>query len=185
VLPNTPTPPPPPPLDTTQPPQLLNTLAHAPTVSVQCDGHVLPLQPLYDGSYTVLWRSLHHSTLQISDRTDNVSTLQPKPCSDHTAPPSQPRARGHPPNVGFRDFPPPGVAAACRVDFAPAHPEEPGREPFPSGQQPGGFAHPAAAPQPAAAQPSCGRRAPRPLSLQISGLKVWGEPYKGSINNDI
>jgi hypothetical protein len=41
------------------------------------------------------------------------------------------------------DFSLPGVAAARRLQFAPSHAPEPHREPFPSGQPPGGFARPA------------------------------------------
>jgi hypothetical protein len=73
-----------------------------PTVFVRRDGHVPPLQPLYDGPYTVLHRSLHHFTLRIGDREDKVSTLRLKPCTDPTAPPARRRplpefspARGH------------------------------------------------------------------------------------------
>ena len=57
------------------PPELPDALTRAPPVFVQRDGHVPPLQPLYDGPYTVLRRSLHHFTLQIGDKTDKVSTL--------------------------------------------------------------------------------------------------------------
>ncbi len=71
------------------------------------DRHVPPLQPLYDGPYTVLRRSLHHFTLHIGNREDKVSTLRLKPCTDPTAPPAQPSVRGRPPAaaVRFRDFP--------------------------------------------------------------------------------
>jgi hypothetical protein len=78
---------------------------------VRRDGQVPPLQPLYDGPYTVIRRSLHFFTLRIGDKVDkvdNVSTLRPKPCTDPTAPPALPRVRGRPPAaVRFRDFPPP------------------------------------------------------------------------------
>ncbi len=43
------------------PPQLPDDLAHAPMIFVRRDGHVPPLQPLYDGPYTVIRRSLHQS----------------------------------------------------------------------------------------------------------------------------
>jgi hypothetical protein len=93
------------------PPQLPADLARAPSVFVRRDGHVQPLQPLYDGPYTVLRRSLHHFTLRITDREDKVSTLRLKPCTDLTAPPAQPRVGGRlPAPVRFRDFPPPGAA---------------------------------------------------------------------------
>jgi len=79
------------------PPQLPDDLARAPTVFVRRDGHVPPLQPLYDGPYTVICRSLHHFTLCIGDKVDKVSTLRLKPCMDPTAPPALPRVRGRPP----------------------------------------------------------------------------------------
>ncbi len=95
------------PLDTTPPPpQLPDDLARALTVFVRRDGHVPPLQPLYDGPYTVIRRSLHHFTLRIGDREDKVSTLRLKPCTDPTAPPALPRVRGHPPATGGRGSPP-------------------------------------------------------------------------------
>ncbi len=98
------------------PPQLPDDLARAPTVFVRRDGHVPPLQPLYDGPYTVIRRSLHHF-----DKVDKVFTLRLKPCTDPTAPPALPRVRGRPPAaVRFQDFPPRGAAAARRVHFAPA-----------------------------------------------------------------
>ncbi len=123
------------------PPQLPNDLARALTVFVRRDGHEPPLQPLYDGPYTVVRRSLHHFTLRIDDKEDKVSTLRLKPCTDPTAPPALPRVRGRPPAaVRFRDFPPPGAAAARRVHFAPQQPAEPRREPFSPGHRQG-FLH--------------------------------------------
>ncbi len=96
------------------------------------DGHVPPLQPLYDGPYTVIRRSLHHFTLRIGDKVEKVSTLRLKPCTDPTAPPALPRSRGCPTAaVRFRDFPLPGAAAARRVHFAPQLPAEPHRNRFP------------------------------------------------------
>jgi hypothetical protein len=100
-------------------------------VFVRRDGHVPPLQPLYDGPYTVICRSLHHFTLSIGDKEDKVSTLQLKPCTNPTAPPAPPRVRGRPlAAVRFRDFPPPGAVVTRRVRFAPQHPAEPRLEPF-------------------------------------------------------
>jgi hypothetical protein len=52
------------------------------------------LQPLYDGPYAVIRRSLHHFTLRIGNKEDKVSTLCLKPCTDPTATPAQPRVRG-------------------------------------------------------------------------------------------
>jgi hypothetical protein len=78
-------------------PQLPNDLTRTPTVFVRWDGHVPPLQPLYDDTCAVICPSLHHFTLRIGDKEDKVSTLRLKPCSDPTAPPAQPRVRGRPP----------------------------------------------------------------------------------------
>ncbi len=47
------------------PPKLADDLTHAPTMFVRREVHVPPLQPLYDGPYAVLRRSLHHFTLCI------------------------------------------------------------------------------------------------------------------------
>jgi hypothetical protein len=163
VLPNTlPRPP-----DTTPPPpQLPEDLARAPTVFVRRDGHVPPLQPLYDGPYTVIRRSLHHFTLRIGDKVDKVSTLRLKPCTDLTAPPVLPRVRGRlPAAVRFRDFPPPGAAVARRVHFAPEQPAEPRREPCSPGMPPGVFARPAAVLDHTAARPARNRRVPSRLDL--------------------
>ncbi len=105
------------------PPRLPDDLARAKMVFVRRDGHVPPLQPLYDGPYAVIRRSLHHFTLRIGDKVDKVSTLRLKPCTDPAAQPALPRVRGRSPAaVRFRDFPPPGAAAARRVHFAPELP---------------------------------------------------------------
>ena len=79
------------------PPRLPDDLARATMVFVRRDGHVPPLQPLYDGPYAVIRRSLHHFTLRIGDKVDKVSTLRLKPCTDPAAPPALPRVRGRPP----------------------------------------------------------------------------------------
>ncbi len=111
---------------------------------VRRDSHVPPLQPLYDGPYTVICRSLHYFTLRIGDKEDKVSTLRLKACTDPTAPPALPRVRGRPPAaVRFRDFPPPGAAEANWVYFVPQQPVEPRRKPFSPGTLPGDFARPA------------------------------------------
>jgi hypothetical protein len=118
VLPNTL------PLDTTSPPappQLPDDLARTPTVFVRRDGHVPPLQPLYDDPYTVIRHSLHYFMLRIGDKEDKVSTLRLKPCTNPTAPPALPRVRGCPPAAArFRDFPPPGAARPARNSRAPS-----------------------------------------------------------------
>jgi hypothetical protein len=142
------------------PPQLPEDLARAPTVFVRRDGHVPPLQLLYDGPFTVIRRSLHHFTLRIGDKVDKVTTLRLNPCTDPTAPPALPRVWGRPPAaVRFRDFPP----AARRVHFAPEQPAEPRREPFSPGTPSGVFARPAAVLDHTAARPA--RRAPSRLDL--------------------
>jgi hypothetical protein len=126
---------------------------------VSWDGHVPPLQPLYDGPYTVIRRSLHHFTQRIGDREDKVSTLRLKPCTDPTVPLALPRVQGRPPAaVRFRDLPPPGAAAARRVHFAPQQPAEARREPISPGTPPGVFAHPAAVLDHIAARPARNRR---------------------------
>jgi hypothetical protein len=148
------------------PPRLPDDLARAPMVFVRRDGRVPPLQPLYDGPYAVIRRSLHHFTLRIGDKVDKVSTLRLKPCMDPAAPPAPPRVRGRPPAaVRFRDFPPPGAMAARRVHFAPELPAEPRREPFSPGTPPGVFARPAAVLDHSAARLAHNRRAPSRLDL--------------------
>ncbi len=136
---------------------------------VRRDRQVPPLQPLYDGPYTVIRRSLHFFTLRISDKVgkvDKVSTLRLKPCTDPTALPVLPRVRGRPPAaVRFRDFPPPGAAAARRVYFAPQQPAKPRREPFSPGTPPGVFARPASVLDTATTRPARNRRAPSRLDL--------------------
>jgi hypothetical protein len=140
------------------PPQLPDDLARAPTMFVRRVGHVPPLQPLYDGPYTVIRCSLHHSTLRIGDREVKVSTLRLIPCTDPTAPPTLPMVRGcSPAAVRFRDFPPPGAWAARRVHFAPQQPAELRREPFSPGTPPGVFARPAAVLDHTAARPARNR----------------------------
>jgi hypothetical protein len=135
-------------------------------VLVRWDGHISPLQLLYDGPYAIIRRSLHHFTLLIGDKEDKVSTLRLKPCTNPTAPPAQPRVWGRPPAaVCFRDFPPRGVTAARRVHFGPQQPAELRREPFSPGPQPGVFAHPAAILDHAAARPARNCRAPSRLDL--------------------
>jgi hypothetical protein len=106
------------------------------------DGHVPPLQPLYDGPYTVIRRSLHHFTLRIGNKVDKVSTLRLKPCTDPTAPPALPRVRGRPPAaaVRFRDFPPLGTAAARRVHSPQSHQQNSAGNRFPLARRQG-FLH--------------------------------------------
>jgi hypothetical protein len=144
-------------------PRLPDDLARATMVFVRRDGHVPPLQKLYDGPYAVIRRSLHHVILPIGDKVDKVSTLRLKPCTAQSA---LPRVRGRPPAaVRFWDFPPPGAAAARRVHFAPELPAELRREPFSPGTPPGVFALPAAVLDLTAAWPARNCRAPSRLDL--------------------
>jgi transposase InsO family protein len=144
----------------TPPAELPADLARAPAVFVRRDGHVPPLQPLYDGPFAVLRRSLHHFTLQLGDRVDKISTSRLKPCTDPTAAPAAPPRRGRPPILRrpAGDDPPP---LPRRVTFAPdilqltppatargppatadlGDPEAPW-EPFSPGTWPGVFARP-------------------------------------------
>jgi hypothetical protein len=123
------------------PPQLSDDLVRAPTVFVRLDGHVPLLQPLYDGPYTVITRSLHYFTLLISDKEHKVSTLRLKPCTNPTVPPAIPRVRGRlPAVVRFQDF----LRRPRRVHFAPQQPAELLREPFSPGMPPRVFARPTA-----------------------------------------
>jgi hypothetical protein len=55
-------------------------LLRAEAVLVRRDGHVLPLEPLYNSPYRVLTRSSNFFRLQIGGRTDTVSTSRFKPC---------------------------------------------------------------------------------------------------------
>jgi len=163
-----------------QPPEELpDALLRAPTVLVRRDGHVPPLQPLYDGPYAVLRRSLHHFTLQIGDRVDKISTSRLKPCADPTAAPAQPRRRGPPPNPPPPPAAPPTPPSQRHVTFAPdtiqlrrpSRPDAggacgPAREPFPPGTPPGGFARSQAEPPSSTtARPARARRAPDKLDL--------------------
>jgi hypothetical protein len=145
-------------------PQLPNDLTRAPTVFVRRDGHVPPLQPLYDDTCAVICPSLHHFTLRIGDKEEKVSTLDSSP-----APTLQRRLRS--PGSGaarrrpIRDFSPPGAAMARREYFAPQQPAEPRWEPFSPGPPPGVFARPASILDLAAARPACNRQAPSRLDL--------------------
>jgi hypothetical protein len=146
------------------------------TVFVRRYGHIPLLQPLYEGPYAILRRSLHHFTQHINNREDKVSTLQLKPCNDPTTPPAQPMTRGHQlAAVRFSYFPPPGATVACRVHFASPQMGEPHREPFTPGQPPGVFAHPAPVPATAPTRPACDRRTDltsRPLASRSRGSPV-------------
>jgi Reverse transcriptase (RNA-dependent DNA polymerase)/RNase H-like domain found in reverse transcriptase/Integrase core domain/Integrase zinc binding domain len=80
------------------PPQLPEDLLLSRFVLVRRDAVQPPLQPMYDGPYLVLERSLRTFKLQLGDRVDNVSTSRLKACH---APPdavaAEPPRRGRPP----------------------------------------------------------------------------------------
>jgi hypothetical protein len=83
------------PLPTALPPAILA----AEFVLVRRDGVSPPLQPVYDGPYKVLRRSLHAFELQIGSRSDTVSTHRLKACCmppDSAA--ALPPRRGRPPS---------------------------------------------------------------------------------------
>ena len=80
------------------PPRLPDDLLRAKFVLVRHDAVQPPLQPLYDGPYLVLERSLRTFKLQIGNKTDVVSTNRLKAChapSDAAA--AEPPRRGRPP----------------------------------------------------------------------------------------
>jgi hypothetical protein len=143
-----------------QPPlQLPTNRARAPSVFVSGTDTYRRYSRCMTAPTPPFCRSLHHFMLRIGDREDKVSTHRLKPCTDPTAPPAQPRLRGHPPAaVRFQDFPPPGAAAAQQ-------PAKLRRELFSPGTPPGFFAHPAAVLDTAAARPARNRRALSRLDL--------------------
>jgi hypothetical protein len=152
------------PLDATPPQtQLPDDLARAPTLFMRRDGNEPPLQPLYDGPYAVIRRSLHHFTLRIGDKEDKVSTLRLKPGTDPTSPPAQPRVRGPPPAaVHFRKFFP-RQGPQQPAGYTSSHSNQ--KNPFSPGPLPGVFACPAAVLDHAGARPARNRRAPSSLDL--------------------
>jgi hypothetical protein len=95
------------------PPQLLDDLAHAPTVFVRWDGHVPLLQPLYDVLYTAIRRSLHHFTLRIGDKRTRCPPTDSSP-----APPLQRRLR----SPGSRAVPPPPSTSGIFPHQGPRQP---------------------------------------------------------------
>jgi hypothetical protein len=116
------------------PDELPADLLRAPAVLVRRDGHVPPLEPLYDGPYRVLARSRDWFRLQVGDRTDTISTSRLKPCLDYTAPPAEPRRRGRPPGqpkaVTFRWPPVEPPPSRLAVPATPSTPSE--RSPVPA-----------------------------------------------------
>ena len=96
------------------PSQLPAALLSATYVLVRRDGHVPPLEPLYDGPYKVLQRSLHTFRLQIGNKQDTVSTSRLKAVQeDPDVQPAVPRPRGRP-----RKLPVAAPAPSKRVSFS-------------------------------------------------------------------
>jgi hypothetical protein len=97
-------------------------LLRAETVLVRCDGHMPPLELLYDGPYCMLTKSRDFFQLQIGGRTDTVSTSCLKPCLDpaaaSAAPPQFARPPGQRREVTFRW--PPMVPMPARLASPPA-----------------------------------------------------------------
>jgi hypothetical protein len=89
------------------PPELPDDLLRARFVLVRRDAVQPPLQPLYDGPYLVLERSLRFFKLQLGDKSDVVSTSRLKACHaqpDVTA--AVPPRRGRPPILRRPEDPP-------------------------------------------------------------------------------
>jgi hypothetical protein len=97
-------------------------------VLVRHDGAQTPLAPLYDGPYRVLERSNHFFSLQIGERTDNVSTLRLKAANTpaDTVPAIPPR-RGRPPTLPPPPDPPQQLAPSLKV-AQPGRPTRPHSE---------------------------------------------------------
>jgi hypothetical protein len=78
------------------PDELPANMLHAPAVLVHLDGHMPPLEPLYNGPYHVLARIRDWFRIQVSDRNDTIFTSHLKPCLDPSAPTAEPRRQGRP-----------------------------------------------------------------------------------------
>jgi hypothetical protein len=157
--------------------QLPNDLTCAPTVFVRRDRQVPLLQLLYDDTYAVIRRSLHHFTLRIGGKEDKVFTLDSSP-----APTLQRRLRS--PGSGAAHPPPSNSVISNRQglrrpagDTSPhSNQQNRARNRFPPGPPPGVFARLASILDHAATRPACNRQVPSRLDLWASVLEAWGEP---------
>jgi hypothetical protein len=82
---------------------------------VRGDGHVPPLQSLYDGLYVFIHRSLHYLTLRICDKGDKESTLRLKPCTDPYSATRTAQGPGSPSASGVFPRPGPQHPAVCTL----------------------------------------------------------------------
>ena len=93
-------PPPPPTHNRVSESALLRELNSSSFVFVRRDGHVPPLQPLYQGPYEVVERFSNHFTVRIGSKVDPVSVSRLKPAFlPAGTPAAQPARRGRPRKV--------------------------------------------------------------------------------------
>ena len=90
-------PPPPPVHNRVTQPALLKELNKSDFVFVRRDGHVPPLQPLYQGPYAVVERFNNHFTVRVGNKIDSISVgrLKPAVLPAGTVP-AEPPKRGRP-----------------------------------------------------------------------------------------
>jgi hypothetical protein len=132
------------------PDELPVDLMHASAVLVHQGGHMPPLELLFDSPYCVLAHSRDWFPLQVSDRTNTISTNRFKPCLYPSALPAEPHGCGRPPKppkaVTFHWLPvapPPARLAEPPAPTTPSSPSGPlpalaaARAPSPPGLGPG------------------------------------------------
>jgi hypothetical protein len=95
------------------PSELPAELLSTPLIWVRRGGLVPPLQPLYDGPYTVLSRGPRSFTIRVGSRDEMVAVSRLKACTSADATPGSLRRRGRPPGLH-----PGGPAATKRVSFS-------------------------------------------------------------------
>jgi hypothetical protein len=95
------------------PDKLPGVLLSAPLVWVRWGGVIPPLQPLYNGPYTVLRRRLRSFTIRVGSRDEVFAVTRLKACTAADATPGNPRRRGRPPGSH-----PGSPAATKRVSFS-------------------------------------------------------------------
>jgi hypothetical protein len=95
------------------PDELPGDLLSVPLVWVRWGGVIPPLQPLYDGPYTVLRRGLRSFTIRVGSRDEVIAVSRLKARTAADATPGSPRHRGRP--LGSH---PGGPAATKRVLFS-------------------------------------------------------------------
>jgi hypothetical protein len=152
------------------PDELPGDLLSAPLVWVRRGGVIQPLQPLYDGPYTVLRRGPRSFTVRVKTRGEVIAVSRLKACTAADATPGSPRRRGRPPGSH-----PGGPAATKRVSFSdplvstPSFPAPPRDGPgtvFLPGEEVFARSGPAAP-----SQVPCHRRGTRPVNAHR--LRGW------------